>query len=176
MLEAETPEKDYSLETTDLQKLKEELKREAKEELMQELNPVLKKNLDDRIVSTLQSFATENKITGKGLESLTDPRGEVRKNFERLTKDPETGLEMPFNRRMRMALQLSPSVQNTLNDQRAQVKAMKLATAQKQKLVSAGGGSATVIDLGSLSEAEILAMDDKAFLEAADRMAGGKKW
>jgi len=152
------------------------IKDEIREELRQELAPAFQQSERNRLTNEITKWASHNKLSKDETDVLVAPDSEISKNFAKQQFDPETGEKLSFNGRLKFALSNSEQIQTRLIDAKARIKAKGLVAGIQAKLPNTSNSGEGKTSLLQATDADILKMDDKDFLEQSDRAAGVRKW
>lgn len=124
----------------------------------------------DRYSTQMQKWATHNKLSEEDAKELLKPDGELRKTFDKLKFDPETGDKLSLNGRLRIALNQTESVQEMLITRKAKKQAEEINEGLKAALP---GASPAGSPAPQKSEDD---MSPEEWLNYSNKAMGGHQW
>lgn len=143
----------------------------ALKEKLQELEsviPVAQKQAElDRYITEVQKWAEHNKFTPEETKAVVGLDSEVRKAFESAKYDPETGEKLSFKGRLKLALNKSETVRETIAAKKAGERFAGLQEGLRAKIPGKGT---------TAPEKSWEGLSGLALLEAQDKATGMRKW
>lgn len=150
-------------EVYDRDAVKEELLEELREEMGLDATRIER----NRFVLEVEKWGEHNNLSKEQIQELSKIDGNVAQAFEYLKYDPESGRELSFKGRLKMALK-HDSAQKMVTDALVKSRSEKIANGAAAKLPGTGGKES--------SKPDLMDMDDADFLEESDRLSGERTW